>query len=445
MVKEGTLFAKTTAQGILGTLEPGRSIPAAPTYFGARHKHLEVREVFKRSFFPAVFCFMLLASWGQAQTVSQLFNDAKSAEAAGKTDRAFLLHRQIVRQYPDSQYAEESLFFIAKYHYDSRNYLDAEQTFSEHVRRFPNSRFRKDADDFLARIRLRSLKERADALFEEGKLEPASILYKQYLEIDPANAEVKVHLEQITKTLQQVHFGFEQLQRERSKLEQEKADVKLQVKQIEGQRKQIEIERKKAEELTKVTVESYEKKLVEVNGQIETLKSETASIQAELKKWRQRAIIAEAAKLSQPFPKRYQPVADEKALPRVAFEGQKTDPSPETGETQISEVLREGFPIVVITAAKLDSKENVRHVEAVVCADLVSPWPQGAKMKFRVDFTGKEGQPAAAPTFVVRYYDVSDMDEIDETTGGHWKRALFTIEENKVAGYEVSAFLVKTQ
>jgi len=390
-------------------------------------------------------CLILFANAVCAQTASQLLSQAKAEEAAGRRDMAFLLLRQIVRQYKDSPQAEESLFLIGQYYYNARNYLDADHTFRAHLRRFPQSRFKKDIRDYLAKIHLRSLKDRADAFFEEGKLGPASVLYKQYLQIDPENAEVKEHLEQITNTMKQVHFGFEQLEKDRKKLDLEKADLNRKLEMLEEQQKQVLALQKKAEELNQVTVQKYEKQLAEANSRLQPLEQGMSKLQDKVKEWRQRAVIQEAAKLSQPLPKEFKPTLEHRFLPRVMVEGVPTNPSLEEGEVQVSDVLREGFPVVVITASKLDARKNVRHVEAVVSAELTSQWPKGAKLKFRVDFIGREGQPEPDPKSVVRYYDQFDMDEIDDARRAYRKRVVFTVEEDKIAKYKIDAYLVKSQ
>ena len=390
-------------------------------------------------------CLFLLSASAYSQVDTRLYSEAKAAEAEGKTDMAFLLYRQIVTRYPDSKYVEEAQFLIGKYYYGSRNYVAADKTFRDHLRKFPHSRFSKEINDYLARMQRRSLKDRADTLFEEGKLDAASVLYHQYLEIDPDNAEVKARIEQIKEVQKAAHFGFEQINRERKKLEQEKADLNRQIQSLEEQRKKIQAMRQEAEELNKTTVARYEKQLASVHSQVESLKNEMSQQQRELDGWRQRAVLAEAMKLSQPLPKRFKPVPGETPLPRIIFEGEKKDPSPEEGETQVTDIFREGFPVVVLTQAKLDAQQNLRHIEAIVSADLISSWPSGARIKFRVNFIGKEGQPAPDPAFIVRYYGAPDMEEIDETTRSYRKRVLFTAEEDKVERYEVSAFLVRSQ
>ncbi len=386
-------------------------------------------------FTPEVFC----------QSAERLFSQAKAAQSAGNKDVAFLLYRQILREYPDSAYAEESQFLMGQYYFDSRNYFNAAQTFGDFVRKFPQSRFAKDANQYLARIRLGSLKERADKLFEEGKLAAASVLYEQYLAIDPDNAEVKDLVEQIRKTQQEVHFGFEQLNRERKKFEHEREALTRQVTDLEEQRKQVILLQKQALELNKVTTENYEKKLSAAVAEMEKLHTRIAGLEKELEGWRHRAVLEEAASLSQPLPRTLTSLAEPGRLPRIIFEGGKADPDPEEGEVQVSDIVRDGFPVVVITEAKLDAKKNLLHVEAVVSVDLASPWPEGTKMKFRVDFTPKAGQPAPDPQFLVRYFDVSEMDEMEETTNSYRKRVVFTAEERKIERYEAAAFLVKSK
>ncbi|NQT83503.1 hypothetical protein HQ563_10785 [bacterium] len=386
-------------------------------------------------FSPGAFC----------QSAAGLFAEAKAAQAAGKRDVAFLFHRQVLRQYPDSQYAEESEFLVGQYYYDTRNYFNASQTFQGFIRKYPRSRFGKAAKAYLARIQLGSLKERADRLFEEAKLGPASVLYQQYLEIDPDNLEVKARLEQIKKTQQELHFGFEQLNRERRKFEQEKDTLTRQIAELEGQRKQVLTLQKQALELNKVTVEKYEKRLALISTQTESMNVRIAELEKEVAGWRRRAVLAESEKLSRPLSKSLKPLPEGTKPPLIVFEGGKADPSPGEGETQVSDIVREGFPAVVVTGAKLDTKKNLRHVEAIVSVDLNSPWPEGAKMKFRVDFVAKAGQPTPDPEFLVRYFDVSDMDEMEQTTNSYRKRVLFTAQEKLTMRYDISAFLVTTK
>ncbi len=386
-----------------------------------------------------VMFFMPLAS---CQSAGNLFAEAKAAQAAGKSDVAFLLCRQIIRQYPSSPYAEESQFLVGQYYYDSRNYFDASQTLRAYLRRFPRSRFSDTAREYLGIIRLGSLKERADRLFEEGKLGPASAFYQQYLDIDPDNPEVKAQLALIKKTQKELHFGFEQLSRERKEFQQEKAALENQVAELQRQRKQVLTLQKQALELNKLTREKYEKRLAEVSVQTKGLNTRIAALEKELHGWRQRAVLAEAASLSRPLPRGLRPAPEEEDLPLIVFEGKRADPSPVEGEVELSDIVREGFPAVVITQAKLDTKKNLRHVEAILNVDLTSSWPEEAKIKFRVDFIKKESQPAPDPEFLVRYFQVSDMDEMEQTTHSYRKRVLFTAQEKVTKRYEISAFLV---
>jgi hypothetical protein len=391
-----------------------------------------------------VWC-MLLAPEGRCQSARELFAEAKTAEAEGKKDVAFLLYRQLLRQYPESGHAEEALFLVGQYYYDFRNFFDADQTFREYLKKYSRGAFSKPSREYLGRIRLRSLKERADNLFEEGKLGPASVLYHQYLKIDPDNAEVQAQLKQITETLQEVHFGFEQLHREQKELELEKKELARRTALLEEKGKELQKARKEAEELAKATAARYEERLALLNEEVLAVNKRMAGLHKELNGWRARATIAEAVGLSEPFPGNFKSSPGEKELPLFVFGGGKSDPFPEEGEAPVADVAREGFPAVVITQSKMDAKKKMRQVEAVVSADLNSAWPEGMKLKFRVDFVGKEGKPAPDPQFVVRYYEASDMDDINQANKSYKKRVVFAAEEERVSRYEVSAFLVRTE
>ncbi len=399
----------------------------------------------KRVSLLTALCVLFFTPVALCESAASLFAQAKEAQADGKKDMAFLLYRQILRQYPSSQYTEESHFLIGQYYYDSRNYFDANQSLRSYLREFPRSRFSQTANEYLSRIRLVSLKERADRLFEEANLGPASVLYQQYLEIDRDNAEVKAQLELIKRTQQQVHFGFEQLNRDRRKFQQEKDALDRQVAALEQDKKQVTALQKQALELNKVTTENYEKKIAAISARMEELNKHIGGLEKELQGWRERAIIAEAARLSRPFPKGLKPLPQAPQLPRIAFHGKKADPSPEEGETEVADIVREGFPAVVITQAKLDDKKNLHHVEAVVSVDLTSLWPEGAKLKFRVDFVGKQGQPPPKPQLLVTYFDASDMDEMEEITHSYRKRVAFNAQEKLTERYDVSVFFVKSK
>lgn len=385
---------------------------------------------------------LLIAVEAIGQTVSQLYDQAKAAEASGKRDIAFLLYRQIVRQYPESVQAENALFEIGQYYYNAHNYVEADKAFRSHLTRFPDSRLNKEVQDYRAKMNLRSLRDRADTLFESGKLEPASVLYEQYLQIDPENAEVKLRLEQITRSMKQVHLGYEQLERERKGFEAEKAELNRRVEQLEDQRKEVLALQKQVEELNQGTIAKYEKQLSDVGDQLQAMNQELAHLRKEATEWRQRAVILDATKLCQPFPADFKPTLEDRFLPQAIFTGPGEDTHLEQGEAQVLDVLREGFPMVILTSSKLDPKTSLRHFEAVIGAELTAAWPEGAKLKFRVDITGKEGQPQPDP--VVRYYDAFDMDEIDTSARRYKKRVVFTAEEAKMATYEVAAFLVKS-
>jgi tetratricopeptide (TPR) repeat protein len=395
-------------------------------------------------FFSAL-SLMLLSAAAFCQSASQLLSEARAAESAGKEDVAFLLYKRLVRLYPESGCAEEAQFAVGKYHYDARNFFDASRIFGDFLQKYPGSRFSDRAREYLERIQSGSLKDRANRLFEEGKLQAASVLYQEYLEADPSDAEVKARLEQIRNIQQEVHFGFEQVSRERKKLQQEKDILARQVAELDRQRKDVQAREKQAQELNQATVQKYEKRLADVGTQMDALRSRVTSLEAQVKGWRHRTVMVEALRLSRPLAAGYRPVPEGKKLPRVEFEGSRPDPFPQEGETQITDVAKEGFPAVAITDEKLDTKNSLRHVEAVVSVDLASPWPEEAKMKFRVDFIPKQGQPSPDPRFLVRYFEASDMDDMDETTGSYRKRVPFTVQEKRVERYEVSAFLVKTK
>jgi len=56
-----------------------------------------------------------------------------------KYDFAFMEFRDVIKRYPESEYAKEALFAIGEYYYIQRAYYDAFDTFNEYTKTYPDS------------------------------------------------------------------------------------------------------------------------------------------------------------------------------------------------------------------------------------------------------------------------------------------------------------------
>lgn len=56
-----------------------------------------------------------------------------------KYDFAFMAFRAIIRDFPESEYAQKSMFAVGEYFYSQRAYYEALESFAKYIRNYPDS------------------------------------------------------------------------------------------------------------------------------------------------------------------------------------------------------------------------------------------------------------------------------------------------------------------
>ncbi|HLQ67069.1 MAG TPA: tetratricopeptide repeat protein, partial [Candidatus Limnocylindrales bacterium] len=92
----------------------------------------------------------------------------------GQSDKGTAVLAQLVEQYPNSAYAADALFQIAKNHYEAKRYAEAADGFRRVVSQFPGYSAADQAQFLLA-----------DALTKAGKPEEARLAQEQFLSFFP--------------------------------------------------------------------------------------------------------------------------------------------------------------------------------------------------------------------------------------------------------------------
>ena len=70
---------------------------------------------------------------------ARIYGEARKMARAGQTDFAFMQYEEILRDYPNSRFAEQALFAQGEYYFMMVNYPYAQKAFQSFLAKYPNS------------------------------------------------------------------------------------------------------------------------------------------------------------------------------------------------------------------------------------------------------------------------------------------------------------------
>jgi tetratricopeptide (TPR) repeat protein len=396
--------------------------------------------------FAVVLALVLSAPEAWATGPGTLYRNGKERLEAGEPDMALLYFRELLRDYPNSPYAEDAHFLVASYYMQTRNFFEADRRLREHLTRYPDSPHREQVVGMLNEMQVLGLEAKATKAMESSDFRVAKILWEDVLAKDPEHAVAKRKLAECERMIERMDYEKRQLEAQKRRIEEESKAIAKLLEEASRQRQEAERIRTQAEQMDEATRAKYEAALGEANKLSAELEGRIRDLEADLKLWRDRARKYEARVLGAPDISPIEGITTAAELPKIIFEGPETDPFPEPDEQQVAGLVVAASPSVVLVGELMNRETNVLKAEVVAGVDLGQPWPKESEhlLKVRIDFHGPAGDDGTAPLLSSKtiYYTLADMDEVDTRNRAYRKKIIIAVDKNAVDTYSVAAYFV---
>ncbi len=390
---------------------------------------------------------VLVSVGAWALSARTLYNKGKDRLDEGKSDLALLYFRELIREHPDSSYAVEAHFLVARYYKESRNYFQADRALREHLSSYPDSPYADQVLTMLAEMEVLDLEARAGKAMQAAEYRAAKVLWEDVLSKNPNHAVAKASLAECERIIERMDYQKRQLEREKDRIEAESEAIAKLLAEARRQREEAERIRAEAKEMDAKTRAKYEAALEEANKLSRELEQRVEHLEADLKLWRDRARKYEARLLREPDIGPLEGIAVAQGFPKIIFEGPEADPFPESDEQQVAGLVLDASPSAVLVAEYVNRETNVLKAELIVGIDLEKAWPKETAhlLKVRIDFVGiadEAGTRAEIPSKTV-YYALADMDDVDTRNRAYRKKLIVAVDKNTIDTYSVAAYFVK--
>jgi tetratricopeptide (TPR) repeat protein len=362
----------------------------------------------------------------------------------GREEMAYMSFRDIVFRFPKSIYLDDSMYYIIRYHMNTRNFFEASRVLKKHLSKFPESKHRTAIIDYAQVLQTKEFLKKAEYARRFNNYELALYYYEEVLKLDPDNRPALKQVENVNKILTYSDYRRLQLQNDKKRIEAESRSIASEMADLERQKLEINDLKQQTEEMDKKTRDKYEGLLEESFGQREALEERVERLMSDLDDWKRRAKKFEARMLLEPNITGLKLVAVTENLPRIIFEGPTTRGLAEN-ERQPEGLLKRNSPSVVLVSEMHDENSNIVSAEFVVSVDLKNEWPKDSMLKLRVDFFNllADNTPARIARPKIIYYGKSDMDEVDLDNLTYSKKVMVSGGEKQYQKFEVTALFVQ--
>ena len=379
-------------------------------------------------------------AYAENAMAKRLFRKGEIALEKDDNHNAYLIFREIVRDYPSSEYADDAHFLIAHYYLQSKDYYQAEKELNILIKNYPDSPYVEDAKAYFSSMRSRFLDDKVTAAMNSGDYKAAKIFLEEILAIDPTNESAQSKLKDVDTILIKMDYQRQQFEKEKERLEDKSAAIIKAREEVSKLRLEAEKAMEKAETMTQQTINEYEERIAKFKEREAELEARIAELEGEVDIWRKRAKKYEAASLvSVGSSQEWRPSDTE--YPKILFQGCEEDPEPNEREKIAQDIIREKSPSIVLTSEKQNEVDGMMKIELVLSLDLNENWPSKHYLKFRVHYTPITESEAPKPTVI--YYSVADMDEVDTENSAYRKKIIVAIDRNRIQDYSVCAFFIE--
>lgn len=157
-----------------------------------RKSYLQIPIIKRRIFYILFFVICLIffkTSSINSQSAESQYKDALRLLKEKKHDFAFLAFRAIIRDFPETRYAQESQFAIGEYFYEQNSYYEAIRNFADYIKKYPPSNATIFAKAYLMKImqQIHSPTKKEKELIDKIKMDffskPLFLLFSEFKEI----------------------------------------------------------------------------------------------------------------------------------------------------------------------------------------------------------------------------------------------------------------------
>lgn len=383
-----------------------------------------------------------LKSYSAFLPAERLYKEGERCLENNDPHRAYLIFREVVRDHPTSEYADDAHFLIAHYYLQQKDFFQAEKEFLILINNYPDSPFVKDAREYFSKMRSRFLEDKVVSAMNIGDYRAAKAFLEEMLSIDPDNIEAKAKLKEVDNIIARIDLQRKQLEEEKARIEEESKAIKMAREEVARLREEAEKAMMDAERKSNEAASEYDTFLAEAKRKESELERQIAKLENDLKEWRERARKYEARQLAEKS-RNTSDIELSQQKVNILFEGAKNDPAPESKEKAATNILKELSPAILLLSETLNEETNIMKAELVLTLDLTGKWLEKHYLKFRVDYKPLPGIETQKPTII--YYTTADMDAVDTENGSYRKKIIVAIDKNKIDKYSVSAFFIKKE
>lgn len=140
-----------------------------------------------------IFLFIAQPLYARQENGNTEYRKALQFVKDEQDDFALMGFRAIIRNFPESAYAQESLFAIGEYFYSRKIYYEAAKNFTEYIKKYPESDGAVFARAYLLRIvqseqRREEEKKALEEIEREFFSQPLFLLFSEYKEVSYKSA-----------------------------------------------------------------------------------------------------------------------------------------------------------------------------------------------------------------------------------------------------------------
>ena len=130
---------------------------------------------------------------------SRLYREGEKYLKSGSDDFAFMRFRRLIKDYPESKYAEKASIKIIDYYYQEKYFKKLKRAIDDYFRMYPNGEYVEKVNGYLVQARKFELLKQADYFVDNEAWKDAIDTYNSILELDSSSEHIKDKIKHCTE------------------------------------------------------------------------------------------------------------------------------------------------------------------------------------------------------------------------------------------------------